>query len=107
MNDTIILKEPDTNIIPSYTPIGDIIGNIIAIIIMVGGLTLLGMLVWGAFEWLTSGGEKEKIMSARARIIYATIGIVVLAIAALLANLIAGVAGINIFDLQFPTLKQP
>ncbi|PWU23749.1 hypothetical protein C5B42_01840 [Candidatus Cerribacteria bacterium 'Amazon FNV 2010 28 9'] len=46
--------------------------------ITLGGLALLIMLVIGAFEWITAGGEKGKIEQARERITQSIIGMLVL-----------------------------
>lgn len=37
-------------------------------------------LVWGAVEWIISGGDKEKVAEARKRITYAITGLILLGI---------------------------
>lgn len=46
-----------------------------------GGLLLLALLVWGGIEWITSGGDKGKVESARNRITNALIGLTIVAAA--------------------------
>lgn len=46
--------------------------------VIAGGLALLLYLIWGSFEWLTSGGDKEKLTTARGRILNAVIGMALL-----------------------------
>jgi len=53
--------------------------NFIALIYSLAALVLVLMLVWGAWDWLTSEGEKEKLQSAQRKIINALIGIMLFA----------------------------
>ena len=45
----------------------------------IGTLVVLVMLIWGAFEFMTSAGEKSKLATARNRMIWSVVGLVVLA----------------------------
>ena len=70
--------------------------------ITLGGISLLIMLLLGALEWVTAGGEKGKVEHARDRMTQAVIGMLVL----------IGVAGISVFisgvfkiDLLKPTFE--
>jgi len=69
----------------------------------VGVLLVLVMLIWGAFEWITSGGDKEAVGKARSKIINALIGMAVLAIAFALARVAGQFTGINIENITIPT----
>ncbi len=52
------------------------------------GVTALIFMLRGAFDWITSGGEKEKISGAQQRIYNAFVGILILiSILALIATL--------------------
>lgn len=42
---------------------------------IIGALTLL-MLVWGGFQWLTSGGSPEKVKAGTQTMIWAIIGVI-------------------------------
>ena len=46
------------------------------LVLTVGALTCLIYLLWGGFDWITSGGEKEKIATAQRKITYAVLGII-------------------------------
>jgi hypothetical protein len=91
------------------------VGNFIAfgikIFIIVAGLVLLVYLLWGALDWIVSGGEKEKITKAQNKITNAVIGIVLIFVVLVVFNLVAGnILGIikpgdNGFNLQLPTLQ--
>lgn len=60
------------------------------------------MLIIGAFEWITSGGDKEAVGKARNRIINALIGLAVLAVAFALARLGAHFVGVDISNIKIP-----
>ena len=57
-------------------PVGNLFTVIIRLVITVAALLTLGYLLWGGFDWITSGGEKEKIVKAQQKITYAVIGII-------------------------------
>lgn len=56
----------------------------------VGALTCLIYLLWGGFDWITSGGEKEKIQTAQRKITYALVGIIFLMLSFGIFALVAG-----------------
>ena len=85
----------------------------IQIFILVAGLFLLFYLLWGAFDWIASGGEKEKIAKAQSKITNALIGIVLVFVVLTVFNVLAGnILGIIVpngsggYDIKLPTLGQ-
>jgi hypothetical protein len=50
----------------------------ISFALIVGALIFFAMLVWGAIEWISSGGDKQKLETARGRITSALVGVVLL-----------------------------
>lgn len=85
-----------------YSDLGKFVTNLFTLAFGIAILVVLVMLIWGAFEWISSGGDKEHVASARGRIINALIGLAVLAIAFALARIGAQFIGINIFELKIP-----
>lgn len=83
-----------------YNDLGKFITNIISLAFIVAVILVLLMLVWGAFEWITSGGDKEHVASARGRIINALIGLAILAVAFALFRFAGQFLG---FDVGSPT----
>lgn len=87
-----------------FRTIGDALSNFFTIALVIAILIVLIMLIIGAYEWITSGGDKEAVAKARNRIINALIGLVVLAIAFALARLAGQIVGLgDITDLTLPT----
>lgn len=74
--------------------------NVIGLIYTVGAIAFLFMLIIGAFQWITSGGDKEALGKAKARITHALIGIVLLALAFVIATIIGQVTGFSFYKDQ-------
>lgn len=58
-----------------------IFSRITRLIALIGGIIAVIMIIIGGFLYVTSGGDSGKIKTARDTIIYATIGLVVIALA--------------------------
>ena len=72
------------------TDLGTFIGGGINIFISVAGFFLLLYMLWGGLDWISSNGEKERIAKAQAKITNAVIGMLVVVVALVLFNVIAG-----------------
>lgn len=87
-----------------YKDLGVFVTNVITLSFSIAILVVLVMLIWGAFEWITSGGDKEAVGKARNRIINALIGLAVLAIAYALTRVAGQFLGFDITtSLPIPT----
>ncbi|OGM32718.1 hypothetical protein A2803_01535 [Candidatus Woesebacteria bacterium RIFCSPHIGHO2_01_FULL_44_21] len=73
---------------------GDIFGRIIGILIPVGGIVLFVMLIIGGFYFITSSGDPRKVEGAKSTLTYAIAGIVILACAFLIIQIIANFVGV-------------
>lgn len=69
--------------------------------ITIGGLATLLYLVWGAFQWITAGGDSGNIEKARNRMTQAVIGMILLAASFTLVSVINTL----FFDGQFDLLN--
>lgn len=85
-----------------FKSISNAIGNFLTIALAVAIILVLVMLILGAYEWITSGGDKEAVAKARNRIINALIGLVVLAVAFALARLGGQITGFDIGNIILP-----
>lgn len=65
-----------------------IIGPIITFIFVVAIIASLLFLIWGGFKWLTSGGDKAAVQTARDHIVAAIIGLVVIFLSYFILNLL-------------------
>lgn len=69
----------------------------IELLFMIGGIAFVFMIIWGAVELLISGGNKEQVASGKNRIMYAIIGIVLMAIAFAIIEVIGRFTGFKFF----------
>ncbi len=86
-----------------FSTIGDFIQKLMVLAFIVAVILVLFMLIWGAFEWITSGGDKEAVGKARNRIINALIGLAVLAVAFALFQVASQFLGFDILNVNIPT----
>ncbi|MCL2110206.1 hypothetical protein FWH30_01325 [Microgenomates group bacterium] len=68
--------------------LGNIISNVLNIVFAVGVILALFYLIWGAFTWITSGGDKAKTADARNKIIASVVGLILLAATWAFLNLV-------------------
>ena len=78
-----------TNIpIGGEAKIYQIIGAIINIVLGLLGLVTLILIIYSGFEWMTAGGNTERIDSAKKRMLSAVIGLAIILGAAVLTNFV-------------------
>jgi len=90
-----------------YSDIGTFINAAIQLAFIVAIIVALAMLVWGAVEWIFSGGNKESVDGARKRIVNALIGLTILAVAFAIITLAGSFLNIDLFNLTVPTPDKP
>jgi len=78
--------------------VGTLIGAILSFVMVIAALLLLLYMIWGGIEWVTSGGDKGKTESARNKITSAVIGMIILAAAFAVTNMVVYFLGFD--DLQ-------
>ncbi len=76
--------------------LGNLVGQLLNIAMTISALLVLLYLIWGAIGWITSGGDKGKIETARNRITTAVIGIIVLASVVAIFKVLQLVLGIEV-----------
>lgn len=90
-----------------YSDLGKFVSNVLTLAFSIALLVVLAMLIWGAFEWITSGGDKEAVGKARNRIVNALIGLAVLAVAFALAAVAGQFLGFKLTEIPIPTPPGP
>ncbi|MBA3723969.1 MAG: hypothetical protein H0W89_03705 [Candidatus Levybacteria bacterium] len=80
--------------------LGEIVGAAVTFLLVIAVLIALFFLIFGGIRWITSGGDKAKVESARGTIIAAIIGLVI----AFLAFFILSVA-LQFFGLELSNLE--
>ena len=92
-----------------FTPLctlrlGSVIRPFITLIFILGILAALLYLVWGGFKWLTSGGDKAAVQSAREHIVAAIVGLVLMFIVYAIMFIILGFFSVNTGTFTLPSI---
>lgn len=88
--------------------LGYIISTFLNLAIIFAGILLLVWLIMGAFEWMTSSGDKEKLAKARNRMVSAIIGFVIVVLAFTLKTYIQTVLDPNnLINMPLERVSQP
>lgn len=84
-----------------------VLTNAITIVFLLAGIFVVFFLLWGGIDWIMSGGDKEKVASARKKITSALIGLVLVSLTFVIANLLGTIMGFNpLQTLRIPQLGQ-
>ncbi len=78
-----------------YETLEDIINAVLSLIQPLFIVTFAAMILYGAWTWLTSQGDAEKIGRARKIIIAAIIGFTIAVIAPSIASIVGGFIGVK------------
>lgn len=77
--------------------INNLLDNIVGIFFAAGALAFIIMFVWGAIQMILSGGDKEAIAKARARITWAIVGVALLSLSYLIFAMLQYITGFVFF----------
>lgn len=70
--------------------LGVLIGKGINLFVILTSLFMLAYLMWGALDWVLSGGEKERITKAQHKITNAVLGLIILIVVISLFGVVTG-----------------
>ena len=78
-------------------PLVTLIRNIIRFITIIVGAVSILMIIFAGFKYITSGGDSSKITSAKNSLVYAIIGLVIIALAQVIVRFVLTTArsGVN------------
>ncbi len=79
--------------------------TLIGLMLTVGAIVFFFMILFGAIQWILSGGDKASVEAARGRITQALIGIIVLFSVFAIIKLVENFFGISILTLDIGQLK--
>lgn len=84
--------------------VGAIVGGVISLMILISFVLAFLYLLLGGYDWITSGGDKTKLQSARDKITNAILGLVIVAAVWAIMMLVSNFTGIEFPNMQIPTL---
>jgi multisubunit Na+/H+ antiporter MnhB subunit len=89
--------------------LGNIISNSITILFIVATVAALFFLVFGGIKWVTSGGDKAQVETARNWIVAAVVGLVITFLSYFILNIVMQLFGLPTFgsDIDIPKLIKP
>lgn len=73
--------------------INNLLSNIIGLFFAAGAIAFVIMFIWGAVQMILSGGDKEAITKARAKITWAIIGVVLMSLSYFVFQLLQDITG--------------
>lgn len=86
---------------------GEIIYKGIIYSLILAAIIALFFLVFGGFKWITSGGDKSKIDSARQTLVAAVIGLVLTFLSFFILSLVLQFFGLGFENLDIPAFRCP
>ena len=87
--------------------VGEIVSNLIGGMFIIAFLIAVIYLMTGGFHWITSGGDKASLESARNKIIHAIVGLIVVASTWAIAGIAGRFVGLDIERLPIPMIGTP
>lgn len=84
--------------------IGSIIGSIVGLFLILSFVATFLYMLLGGFDWITSGGDKAKLQSARDKITNALIGLIVVGASWAIMMIVGNFTGIDFPNLPIPTI---
>jgi len=85
------------NPITKFDTIGSFVNIVVPIMMIMGGLITLFMLLLGAFTYLTSEGNAEKVKKSQSILMYAVMGLFLIVASFILTKIISSVLKVPIF----------
>lgn len=79
------------NPVAKFDSLAKFVNLIIPLMMIVGGLLTLSMLLYGAFMYITSEGNPEKLKKSQAVFLYAVLGIFLMVASFVFTKIIGGV----------------
>ena len=77
---------------------GGYVGGLLQAVMVIALLIVLTFLVWGSIEYISAGGEKSKLETARNKITGAIAGLIVLAASLAIFFFIQNLIGVKVFS---------
>ena len=96
--------ESPFNVLCGITFGENLFSTLITVAFVLASLLALAFLVYGGVKWITSGGDKAGVESARNIIVAALVGLVITFLAYFIINIVMGFFGLSISELNMPSI---
>ena len=74
-----------------------VLKNGLTMLITLAIIICIIIIVYSGFQWASSGGDKNKVTQARARLTWAVIGLIIVLVAIFIVSVIGTIFNIKIF----------
>lgn len=102
----ILTQAPIHNpVTPSYT-VGKLLGGLIGLFILIAFVLSFIFIIIGGINWITSGGDKAKLETARNRIVDALVGLILIASVWAIINLLFPAIGLSFPGISLPSISR-
>lgn len=91
----------------SETGLQSLVSNLLGAATIVAGLGFLIYFVVGGIQWITAGGDKAGLESAKGKIMHGLIGLVIVVFAWVIVAIVQAVLGLDILNFKFPGAPTP
>ena len=68
--------------------VNEIVGTVINVFSIVVGIVAVIMIIWGGFKYITSGGDSGNISAAKNTILFAIVGLIIVALAQIIVRFV-------------------
>lgn len=84
------------------TQLEQVFSRVVSVAVGLGFMILLVMIIWAGFKYLMSGGEPKAVAAAHQTVTWAILGVIFMALAWLMLQLIKAFTGIDVtfFDIR-------
>ena len=90
-------SKSNVNPVSKFGNLSILLNQVLPTLMIISSLVCLAMLLMGAFSYVTSSGEQEKIQKARKTITYSIIGLSLIFLSYLMVTVVSYITGIQLF----------
>jgi len=91
----------------NITDLGQLISAVVGTLLILAALLAFLFLLMGGLQWITSGGDKASMETARNKITHAIVGLIIVGAAWAIMMLVQNFLGVNIIGSQGINLPKP
>lgn len=91
--------EPQGGSIGGYTSsLEKIISNVLVVLTVVAGISFILYFLLGALSWITAGGQKDKVETAKSYMTNGAIGLIIVVVSYAIVWIVGKALGLNILE---------
>lgn len=100
-------KTIDPEGVPTLSCLWVVLQNIINVFTTLAGIIALILIIYSGIKFIRSGGDKERIESARKTLTFAIIGLIFIMFAFFIIIIISNITGVSVITLTTPPQPTP